>query len=230
MPSAAPCAPSTSAAASPRPSAIPPAASTGTSPATSTTSGTSTIVETKPPLPPPSPPIATSTSAPAASDSSAWRRSITCWIQRMPASCARAISSGATPRWNEIAAGPNSSVAAKASSSNGRVVWLIANGRSVSARSRSHSARSSPALRTAVPRLPSPPAWHTAADSSTWFHGPNGAQTIGTLDPEPVADGRPHGVVDATPWRRAAQLRGRSPRASCRTRSAGRAAARRRGC
>jgi hypothetical protein len=51
-----PWAPSASAAARPRPSAMPPAATTGRSPATSTTCGTNTIVETQPPFPPASPP------------------------------------------------------------------------------------------------------------------------------------------------------------------------------
>ena len=105
VPTSAPWAPSASAAASPRPSAIPPAAATGIAPARSTTSGTSTIVPTQPPWPPASPPWATTTSAPAASAASAWPRSTTCWIQRMPSAWARATSSSSTPMWNEIAAG-----------------------------------------------------------------------------------------------------------------------------
>ena len=84
------------------------------------------------------------------------------------------------PMWNEIAAGPNSSVASNASALNGRPVWLMANGRSVSSRSRRHCSRSSGTDRTAVPTLPSAPASQTAAASSTWSHGPNGASTIGT--------------------------------------------------
>lgn len=178
-----PCAPSISAAASPRPSAIPPAAMTGTDPATSTTSGTSTIVETKPAWPPASPPWAMITSAPAETASTAWSRFTTCWIHRMPSECARSIRSRGTDRWNEIAAGRNSSVASKASGLNGRTAWLIAKGRSVSPRSRSHCGRSSSTPRTAVPTLPMPPASDTAAAISTWSHGPNGADMIGTPIP-----------------------------------------------
>ena len=61
----------------------------------------------------------------------------------MPRSWARAISSGSTPMWNEIAAGAKRSVASNASSSNGRIVWLIANGLSVRSRSARHCASSS---------------------------------------------------------------------------------------
>ena len=179
MPTSTPWAPSASAAATPRPSAIPPAATTGTAPARSTSSGTSTIVPTQPPWPPASPPWATSTSAPAASAASACSRSITCWIHRQPAAWARSISSGMTPMWNEIAGGAKRSVASKASSSNGRMVWLIANGRSVRSRSWCHWASSSGTERTAVPSAPSPPASHTASASSTWSHGPKGAHRIG---------------------------------------------------
>ena len=85
----------------------------------------------------------------------------------MPASWARAMRSAGTVMWNEIARGCASSVAANAASSNGRIVWLIANGRSVSSRSRRHWACSSGTVRRPVPRLPSAPASHTAAASST---------------------------------------------------------------
>ena len=69
--------------------------------------------------------------------------------------------------WNEIAAGRKRSVAANASSSNGRIVWLIANGRSVRSRSARHCASSVGTSATAVPSAPSPPASQTAAASST---------------------------------------------------------------
>ena len=85
--------------------------------------------------------------------------------------------------WNEMATGPSSRVASNASWSKGRPVWLTANGRSVNERSRSHSAVSSSTLRTAVPTLPNPPAFDTAAASSTSSHGPNGARMIGTSIP-----------------------------------------------
>ena len=66
-----------------------------------------------------------------------------------------------------IAGGAKRSVAAKASSSNGRMVWLIANGRSVRSRSCCHWASSSGTVRTAVPSAPSPPASHTVSANST---------------------------------------------------------------
>ena len=101
----------------------------------------------------------------------------------MPASWARAIRSPGTVMWNEIARGAASSVAANAASSNGRLVWLTANGRSVSSRSRSHWARSSSTVRRPVPRLPSAPASQSAAARSTCSHGPNGAPMIGVSMP-----------------------------------------------
>src|SRR5262245_48350078 len=123
------------------------------------------------------------TSTPAATDSSASRRSTTCWIQRMPASWARAIRSAGTTMWKEIAAGVASSVASNAASSNGRLVWLTANGRSVSSRSRAHWARSSGTLRRPVPRLAMAPRPNSAAAGSTRPHGPNGAPMIGVSMP-----------------------------------------------
>jgi len=85
--------------------------------------------------------------------------------------------------WKEMAAGWASRVAAKASSLNGRPVWLTANGRSVSDLSRAHCSRSSPGDRIAVPTLPSAPDSQTAAARSTSSHGPKGASTIGTEMP-----------------------------------------------
>ncbi len=180
VPRQTPSAPSASAAAIPRPSAIPPAATTGTAPATSTTAGTSTIVDTHPAFPPASDPCAMTTSAPAWIAAAAASTSPTVCIQTMPRAWAAAIRSVGTPMWNEIAAGPDASVASNASGLNGRPVWLIANGRSVSPRSRRHCSPISSTDRTAVPTLPSPPAAHTAAARSTSSHGPNGASTIGT--------------------------------------------------
>ena len=69
--------------------------------------------------------------------------------------------------WNEIAAGPKSKVAANASLSSGRPVWLIANGLSVRSRSRLQSCNNSLRDRVAVPTLPNAPAFETAAASST---------------------------------------------------------------
>src|SRR5215471_16172213 len=93
------------------------------------------------------------------------------------------MRSGGIPMWNEMAAGRSSSEAAKASLLKGRPVWLITNGRSVNERSRAHCSRSSSLDRTAVPRLPRAPAFETAAASSTWSQGPNGARTMGTSTP-----------------------------------------------
>ena len=162
---------------------MPPAASTGTSPARATVSVTSTRVDTHPPCPPASPPCAMITSAPAASASSAWCRSITCCIQRIPASCARATRSAGTPMWKEITFGRAANVAANAASSKGRFWWFTANGRSVRLRRRRHCSRRSSGERRAVPRLPSPPARLTAAARSTCSHGPKGAATTGTVMP-----------------------------------------------
>ena len=67
VPMTAPAAPSTNAAASPRPSAMPPAASTGAEPAMSTTAGTNGNVARPPPCPPASEPCATMMSAPTSS-------------------------------------------------------------------------------------------------------------------------------------------------------------------
>jgi hypothetical protein len=125
------------------------------------------MVETHPALPPASPPWAITTSAPAAIACSAAATSPTVCSHLMPWSCACWIRSAGIPMWKEIAAGPNASVAAKASGSKGRPVWLIAKGRSVRSRSSAHWARNSGTVRTAVPRLPNPPAWHTAAARST---------------------------------------------------------------
>jgi len=101
----------------------------------------------------------------------------------MPSAWARAMCSAGTPRWNEMAWGWNSRVAANASSSNGRPVWLMAIGRSVSSASCAHWARISGTDRTAVPTDPRPPALLTAAASATWSHGPNGARTRGVSIP-----------------------------------------------
>ena len=74
------------------------------------------------------------------------------------------------------------------------MVWLIANGLvgplaqppplGLAARARG---------RAAVPSAPSPPASQTAAASSTWSHGPNGAHRIGTSIPS-----RSHSGVRST--------------------------------
>ncbi|HEY2543444.1 MAG TPA: hypothetical protein VGH92_10390 [Gaiellaceae bacterium] len=67
MPSETPCAPSASAAARPRPSAIPPEASTGTGAIASTIAGTSTDSDVRPiTWPPASDPCAITPSTPAA--------------------------------------------------------------------------------------------------------------------------------------------------------------------
>jgi hypothetical protein len=141
------------------------------------------MVEIQPELPPASLPCATRTSEPASSASSAACLSPTVWIHKIPRSCARAIKSAGTPIWNEIAAGWAWRVAAKASSLNGRPVWLTAKGRSVRDLRRAHCSRSSPEDRMAVPRLPSAPDSHTAAAKSTSSHGPKGASKIGTEMP-----------------------------------------------
>ena len=73
VPTFAPCPPSTSAAASPRPSAMPPAASTGTGLTASTTWGSSGSVPTAPPAPPASPPWAMMMSTPRRAARSACR-------------------------------------------------------------------------------------------------------------------------------------------------------------
>src|ERR1700739_3805770 len=52
-------------------------------------------------------------------------------------------------------------ISSNTSGSNGRAVWLMANGRSVSARSVSHCCRSTAAGCSTLPTLPRPPASHT---------------------------------------------------------------------
>src|SRR3954469_16476146 len=65
----------------------------------------------------------------------------------------------------------------------------MANGPSVSSRSRAHCARSSGSDRTAVPKAPIPPASQTAAASSTCSHGPKAALKTGTSIPRSSHNG-----------------------------------------
>ena len=104
-------------------------------------------------------------------------------MKSAPASCARAGRSPGSPMASDTTAGSASSPIAKASSENGRRVWLTAKGRSVRARSSASMARSRSGATSEVPMLPSAPASQTAAVSSTLVHGPSEACTIGTSRP-----------------------------------------------
>src|SRR5687768_10202786 len=71
----------------------------------------------------------------------------------------------------------------KASSLKGRALRFTANGRSVNSLVRSSWALSSSAGLSTAPKLPSPPAFETAATTSAEDHGPNEAWMIGCSMP-----------------------------------------------
>ena len=109
VPSSTPSAPSASAAARPRPSAMPPAARTGTGATASTTIGTSAMLACQPTWPPPSVPCAMMTSAPAVAARTASGTPPAMNVTLQPASWARAMkdftSCSGRGQANAIAAG-----------------------------------------------------------------------------------------------------------------------------
>ena len=163
----------------PDPKAIPPAATTGVPAARSTTWGTRAIVPTKPLCPPASLPWAMMTSTPRSTACRAWSTS----MHLLDPENADIVGAG-----HQLA----------------RVTQMERNGGRAGGQGRGErglverpglvvdderavgqGTEPAPLLsqlgsgRTAVPRLPSPPARQTAAASSTESQGPNGAPMIG---------------------------------------------------
>jgi hypothetical protein len=185
VPSEAPEAPSASAAASPRPSAIPPAAMTGAEPATSQTAGTRTIVATSPrTCPPASQPWATMMSTPSSTDCRACPVEATVFATIAPASCAiRTSRCPGSAHWKEMIGTPASRSQPSRSSCGQARIKLAAKGRSVSARVRATAATTSSWSDQVKASMPRAPALLTAAASSGRARPPIGAWTIGMSIP-----------------------------------------------
>ncbi len=168
VPTYAPAAPNSSTAARPRPSVMPPAATTGSGDSASTIWGTRTeppMRPPKPPAPPASDPWAMMMSAPS---SAARRACSTVWTWVMtsaPPSWMRETRSPGRPCATEMARGSAASAQSRQSgwSCSHALVKFTMNGRDVSSRTASSSARRSSCDRLAAPIVPIAPALETAA-------------------------------------------------------------------
>jgi len=169
VPTHTPSAPSTRAAAPPRPSTMPPAATTGTRPATaSTTCGTRGRVATRPVCPPASVPWAITRSHPASTAATAWRTFPHMLATSTPCAwqCSIASQGMPSPATNTDAPSRTSAATSSSSRSGMAVSRSTPNGRVV----RSRTARISSTIWgddiVEAPRQPNPPASETAATSA----------------------------------------------------------------
>lgn len=216
VPIKAPAAPSASAAATPRPSAIPPAARTGVGAARSATSGTNGIVDRprRAPCPPASVPCATMTSAPIRTACLASARSVTWRISAAPARRTGATNALGSPKDNITACGRHVSACSTAATSIAQVRKPTPQGRSV----RSATIRSSWSIQSGSPlpppSTPRPPPLETAAVSAPPADPPIGAEAIGCCtasrsvnavdNPMTVPGSSPRAVVSVQDGRRCA--------------------------
>src|SRR6266545_321989 len=196
VPSETPCAPSSSARASPRPSPIPPEASTGTGPTASTAAGSSSQIEVVPlTWPPASIPCAITASTPAAAAARASGSEPTCTKTLTPWRCA-SFTNGAGGPQNSTSSGTRASIDAaipsptkarssseECGSSKSAMMTLTPNGRSVRSRTAAMRRRSSSAGTPLPPSTPQPPAPETAATSSGPAEIPKPTEKIGYLMP-----------------------------------------------
>ena len=202
VPSETACAPSTSAAARPRPSAIPPDASTGTGAIASTIAGTSTESAVVPiTWPPASEPCAITASTPAATARFASSTDPTWTITVAPPATAT-IGVGSPQKRTRIGTPCSTAISAVARWSSWRI-RLTPNGRSVSSRVRSiRGTRCLP--RPVPPRTPQPPAFDTAATSSGPAPVPKPTEKTGASMPSR----RQNGVVSMCLLSHGGSLRG----------------------
>ena len=211
VPMSAPAAPSASAAATPRPSAIPPAASTGVGAARSTTTGTNGSVDRprRAPCPPASVPCATITSAPRSTACLASSRSVTWMISAAPAARMGGGNGRGSPKDSITARGPCASACSTVPTSTDQLWKPTPHGRLVPLRhdrqlaiqpGRVPAAAAQQAEAAAVARPPRParrpPIRPSARARSGAGRRTVSVNAVASAMPPSSPQSRPHGVLD----------------------------------